>query len=127
MDCPIFCRMNSKVFVGDLALRYRWIIPVSHDVFLRQPIAIASNHNLVKILYSSSAEAMCIKQISSLTAREIKFFVLYPLPTAIFPCPACCFKWQSTHSRKAIGVLHSYTGDILLHLLSNDYFGLSEN
>jgi len=29
--------MDSRVFVEGLALRYRWIIPVSHDVFLRQP------------------------------------------------------------------------------------------
>ena len=36
-DCPIFYRMDSRVFVEGLALRYRWIIPVSHDVFLRQP------------------------------------------------------------------------------------------
>lgn len=36
-DCPIFCRMDSRVFVEDFALRYRWFIPVSHDVFLRQP------------------------------------------------------------------------------------------
>jgi len=32
-----FCQMDSRVFVEDLALRYRWIIPVSHDVVLRLP------------------------------------------------------------------------------------------
>ena len=70
-------------------------------------ITIASNHNLVKVLSGSSAEAMCIKQISSLATREIGFFVHCPIPIVIFPCPACWFKWHSSRRRKASGVLGS--------------------
>ena len=69
-------------------------------------ITIASNHNLVKVLSGSSAEAMCIKQISSLATREIGFFVHCPIPIVIFPCPACCFKWHASCRRKANGVPH---------------------
>lgn len=70
-------------------------------------ITIASNHNLVKVLSGSSAEAMCIKQISSLATREIGFFVHCPIPIVIFPCPACCFEWHASRRRKASGVLGS--------------------
>lgn len=73
-------------------------------------ITIASNHNLVKVLSGSSAEAMCIKQISSLATREIGFFVHCPIPIVIFPCPACCFKWHASCRRKANGVLGSPIG-----------------
>lgn len=75
-------------------------------------ITIASNHNLVKVLSGSSAEAMCIKQISSLATREIGFFVHCPIPIVIFPCPACCFKWHSSRRQKASGVLGSPIGFI---------------
>ena len=98
--------MKSKVFVEDLALRYHWLIRVSHDVFLRQPY-IASNHNLVKVLSDSSSGTICIKQILQLTTRERGFFVHCPIPTVIFPCPACCFKWHSSRCREASGVLGS--------------------
>ena len=42
--------------------------------------------------------------------RAIKSFVLCPIPTAIFLCPACCFKWHAFHRRKASGVLGSPIG-----------------
>lgn len=75
-------------------------------------ITITSNHNLVKVRSDSSAGTMCIKQISSLATKELEFIVLCPIPTAIFPCPACCFKWHSSRCRKASGVLGSPIGFI---------------
>ena len=45
------------------------------------------------------------KQILKLATREIGFFVHCPIPTLIFPCPACWFKWHSSRRRKASGVL----------------------
>ena len=70
-------------------------------------ITITSNHNLVKVRSDSSAGTMCIKQISSLATKELEFIVLCSIPTAIFPCPACCFRWHSSRRRKASGVLGS--------------------
>lgn len=42
-----------------------------------------------------------------LAIREMELFVLCPILTAIFLCPACCFKWHESHRRKASGVLGS--------------------
>ena len=88
-------------------------------------ITIASNHNLVKVLSGSSAEAMCIKQISSLATREIGFFVHCPIPIVIFPCPACCFKWHASCRRKANGVLgynkYDYRKSIVIDYVSVCY------
>lgn len=67
---------------------------------------------MVKVLSDSSAGTMCIKQISSLVTKEIEFIVLCSIPTAIFSCPAYCFKWHSSHRRKASGVLGSPIGFI---------------
>lgn len=75
-------------------------------------ITIASNHNLVKVLSDSSAGTMCIKPILSLATKEIEFIVLCSIPTAIFSCPACCFKWHSSRRRKVSGVLGSPIGFI---------------
>ena len=38
--------------------------------------------------------------------------MFYPNPTVIFLCPACCFKWHSSHRQKASGVLGSPIGFI---------------
>ena len=84
----------------------------NHMMCFCETVTIASNHNLVKVLSDSSAGTICIKQISLLATREINFFVYCPIPTAIFSCPACCFKWHSSRRRKASGVLGSPIGFI---------------
>ncbi len=47
--------------------------------------------------------------------REMESSVLCPIPTTIFPCPACCFKWHASRRRKASGVLGSPYGVLLAH------------
>ena len=42
-------------------------------------------------------------------------FRILSSPTAIFPCPACCVKWHTSHRRKASGVLGSPTDLLLAH------------